>query len=93
VTYEAMFAGLPVIASDLPTIREIITDEENGLLVEPGNSKSIAEKIIFMYNHPNLREQFTLKSKDKIKPFTLDKSIMQLEDLLNRLIKQKDTIS
>ena len=35
--FEAMAAGRPIIASDLPAIREILTHEDNALLVDPAD--------------------------------------------------------
>jgi glycosyltransferase involved in cell wall biosynthesis len=40
---EAMAAGLPVIASDIPANRELITNGENGYLVRPGDSVAFAQ--------------------------------------------------
>jgi glycosyltransferase involved in cell wall biosynthesis len=42
VALEAMAAGRPVIASDLPHFREIIVDGVSGLLVPPGNKTALA---------------------------------------------------
>jgi len=42
---EAMAAGLPVIGSDVGGIRSLIIREKTGILVEPGNSESIATAI------------------------------------------------
>ena len=39
-----MASKRPIVASDLPTIREIL-NEENAILVEPGNPKALAEGI------------------------------------------------
>lgn len=46
VLYEAMACGLPVIASRVGGIPEIITDEENGLLIDPKDTLRIKECII-----------------------------------------------
>ena len=39
-----MAAKRPVVASDLPSIREVLNDK-NAVLVEPGNPKALAEGI------------------------------------------------
>lgn len=45
VILEAMACGIPVIASRLPGVMEIIDDKESGLLVEPGNVAELANAI------------------------------------------------
>ena len=48
---EAMAAGVPVIATEVSSIPEMIISYENGLLVPPSNSKALAEAIKqLMYN-------------------------------------------
>jgi glycosyltransferase involved in cell wall biosynthesis len=42
---EAMACGLPVISTPVGGIREIITDKQNGLLVEPGNFQQLHDAI------------------------------------------------
>jgi glycosyltransferase involved in cell wall biosynthesis len=48
---EAMRAGLPVVASDVPGNREIVEDQVTGLLFTPGDSKALAEKIVEILRH------------------------------------------
>lgn len=45
VIIEAMQFGLPIIASNVTSIPEIVQDDKNGILVPPGNSKKLAEAI------------------------------------------------
>jgi glycosyltransferase involved in cell wall biosynthesis len=49
---EAMGAGLPVIASRVGALSEIVVHGETGLLVEPDNSNALAEAIIMLLNDP-----------------------------------------
>jgi len=42
---EAMACGLPVISTPVGGIREIITDKQNGLLVEPGNFQQLYDAV------------------------------------------------
>jgi glycosyltransferase involved in cell wall biosynthesis len=46
VVMEAMVAGLPVVASDLPSLREIIVDNQNGHLVPVGDIHEFANKLL-----------------------------------------------
>lgn len=51
--FEYMLSGKPIIASRIGQIAEILEDGKNSLLVEPGNSKELAEKIIYLASHPD----------------------------------------
>lgn len=57
VQLEAMAAGLPVIATDIPGVREVVLDGETGMLVPPNAPESIATA---MYEHcdPELRRRY-----------------------------------
>ena len=50
--FEYMSAGLPVIASDFPLFREIVSGNDCGILVDPMSAQSIADAIDFLVDHP-----------------------------------------
>jgi glycosyltransferase involved in cell wall biosynthesis len=50
--FEYMAARLPIVASDMGSIRGIIEDNNCGLLVNPRNSKAHAEAILYFFEHP-----------------------------------------
>jgi glycosyltransferase involved in cell wall biosynthesis len=43
--FEAMAAGRPLVASDLPSSREFLRHDENALLVTPGDARALAEAL------------------------------------------------
>jgi len=54
VLREAFASGRPVIATKVGDIPEIIKHRQNGLLIEPGDSKALANAILEFICHPNL---------------------------------------
>ena len=51
---ESFINGKPVIASNIGGIPEIVEDNINGLLFEPGNIEQLKECILKYWNNPNL---------------------------------------
>ena len=49
-----MAASRPIIASDIPMLREILTNEHNALLVSPGSATSLSTAIRRLINNPDL---------------------------------------
>jgi glycosyltransferase involved in cell wall biosynthesis len=52
---EAMQAGVPLVAANIPVIDEIVTDNANGLLVEPENPAALAYAISRLLEDAPLR--------------------------------------
>ncbi|MFA6253166.1 MAG: glycosyltransferase family 4 protein [Patescibacteria group bacterium] len=89
VTYEAMTAGLPVIASRLDSLTDIIDDGRSGVLVEPKDSDAIAEKIIYLYQNPAIRQKYSEAGKEKTKEYNLERNIKEFEILIKNLIQKQ----
>ncbi len=50
--FDYMLLGLPVIASDLPEIRSVVSNADCGILVDPGSVSEIADAITYFFDHP-----------------------------------------
>lgn len=48
---EAMAAGVPVVASDVPPVRELIADRQNGWLVHPDRPGELARALRILLDH------------------------------------------
>jgi glycosyltransferase involved in cell wall biosynthesis len=65
---EAMSAGLPVLASKVGGIPEMVIDHQTGLLTEPGNPKSIATGLEELCRNAAMRVSLAEAAKDRILP-------------------------
>lgn len=77
---EAMAMELPVVATGITGIPEIIENGVNGLLVEPENPETLAERIEYLIHKPLLREAMGQNGRRVVeKRFDLNKNIKILE--------------
>lgn len=69
---EAMMAGRCVIATNVGGVPEVIEDEYNGLIVEPGNSVELFQAIRRVILNPQLKKSMALRGREVVyKNFTL----------------------
>jgi glycosyltransferase involved in cell wall biosynthesis len=62
---EAMASGVPVVASAVGGIPELVVDEETGLLVEPGDPRGLATAISRLLEDRELRQRFAAAGHDR----------------------------
>ncbi len=80
---EAMTARLPVIATRVGAIPEIIEDRQNGIIVEPGKPEQIAKAITEILNSDYLKKEFAIKAHQTVLfKFTEDKMVKEIEGVL-----------
>ena len=63
---ESMAAGVAVVASDLPCVREIMADGEHGFLVRPDRPQELARSIRVLLEYPEQRRKMGRMGKEHV---------------------------
>ena len=83
---EAMAAGLPVVASRVGAIPEVIQDGTSGFLVDPGDINGLADSVEKLLVDVELRKKFSTAANNKIlMRFGVKQVLPRLEDLYHQL--------
>ena len=81
VLHEAGLAGLPVVATNVGGIPDIITNNQSGLLIPPDNVSDLYIAIKKLLNEPNTAQSLASNLLDKMSTRTIEKMIRVTEDL------------
>lgn len=83
VVLEAMASHVPVIASNVDGLLELVKDGFNGILFEKENSEDLANKILILKDNKFIRESLTDNAyKYTIKPYDVEIMVREIENLI-----------
>jgi len=80
--FEYMASGKPIVASDLPSIREILKHNVNSILVPPDNPESLASGIRFILENPLFAEKIARQAAVDVLSHTWDKRAKIIIDFI-----------
>jgi len=89
VLLEAMASGVPVVASDIPGYRTVVTNGEEGLLTRPRDSEALARAILMLLNDGRLREDMGTKGRQKALEYSWENVAVQIEQYYFELMDSK----
>lgn len=81
VLIEAGQAGIPVIASRVGGIPEVVLDQETGILVPPNEAEALAGAVKALLNDPARREEFAAAHHERSLTFSLQNMVKKTEKL------------
>jgi glycosyltransferase involved in cell wall biosynthesis len=75
---EAMAYGLPVVATNVGGLPEVVEDGVTGILVPPGNAKALADALVRLLRDPDLRARMGQAGRERVRAeFTVDRVVTQ----------------
>ncbi len=85
---KAMATGIPVIGARARGLAEYIRHDENGFLVEPSNYTMLAEKILFLYHHPEERKRLGAEGQETVKKFSKEVIALEWQKLYQEVCRE-----
>ncbi len=86
--FDYLMAGLPVIASDLPGLRNVIESSGGGLLYKPGSPQDLADKVQSLYTDPSRLNQLSVNARSfALAEGNLESELAKLKTAFTELLK------
>jgi glycosyltransferase involved in cell wall biosynthesis len=87
---EAMAAGLPVIASRVGSLPEVVADGDNGLLIPAKDPEALAQALARLLDDPALAKKLGDKARlDVEQNFSLDRLGREINEIYGELVEKK----
>ncbi|GAK57431.1 putative glycosyltransferase, group 1 [Candidatus Vecturithrix granuli] len=83
---QAMAAGLPIVATNVDGIPEAVQDGITGFLAQPGDLRALADKIVYVLEHPEIAQEMGRKGQERVAEFDIYRMVHQQEELYRSLI-------
>ena len=86
VGLEAMASGKPLVLSDIPGVRDVISSDE-GFIVEPLDPEAIAHALEKIWDYPENAKQMGLKGRERVvNMFSWEKVSKNVEKIFKEII-------
>lgn len=69
ITYEYIASGTPIVASNVGCIPEVLTNEETGMIVPPGDSDALARGIVRVLTEPGLADRLRANALQRARTY------------------------
>lgn len=83
--FEAMAAGRPIVASDLPSSREVLEDGRDALLVPPGDAGALTAALRRVLEEPGLAERLALGAWERAPRYSWETRARSLVELFEEV--------
>ena len=83
---EAMSFGLSVITTPVGGIPELITHNNNGILVEPGNIQELSSAMQSLIENDDIRNSLGIKAEQSVASLDIQKYCMSLKSVYQELV-------
>ncbi len=85
---EAVASGVPVVASAVGAVPEVITDRETGRLIPPGDVEALAKAIIEVLQNPDEAHERAVRAFQRAKSrYSLDATVASVERLYLEVLR------
>jgi glycosyltransferase involved in cell wall biosynthesis len=87
--YQYMKAGLPVIASDFPNLKEVVEDNALGICINSDEIENLVSAVTQLAANPELRRNYGMNARRVfIEKYAYERNFAQVLSLLNSLVKR-----
>ncbi|HLZ27883.1 MAG TPA: glycosyltransferase family 4 protein [Chloroflexota bacterium] len=90
ILLEAMAAGAPIVASDIPGYRDVVSDGVEGLLVEPRNPGAVADGLCRLLGNPELRASMRRAGQAKAQQYDWPRVATQVLDYYFEVLERRE---
>jgi glycosyltransferase involved in cell wall biosynthesis len=80
---EGMASGIPIIATDVGGVKDIVKNNINGILIEEKNSKQIAEKLICLIKNKKFKQKISKGALETSKKYDLGFIGKRIKEIYN----------
>ena len=85
---EAMSAGLPVVATDIPGNRDLVIPGETGLLFDVGDRAALSQKTLMILSDAPLASRLGSAGRERMfREFSIERMVQRHEELYRGLIE------
>lgn len=92
VFLEAMFCGLPIIATDTGGQRDFLVNGRNGFLVPPRDSNALADRIKYLYRDADARRRISQTNLVDVERYSIPNVGRQYERLFTDIVGSKNGV-
>lgn len=83
--FEALAMGKPIVATDADGLLDILTDDRDALIVPRRNASALADKIVFLIDHPEVRARLSAAAGVTGRKYDIDRFVRRMERLYTLL--------